>query len=266
MRDADGGGNQHGRSQHAKHFLAPCQFPVPSLQFPEGSQLGPTGNWELATGNLLPVFTDSVSARYPARWRPDRRQPRRLLRASGCRPDAEVAAIDSSSSRSRRSARLPQMSLISAVGPVDVQRDRLRHPVDRQIAEHLQLARADHGDAARLERDLRILRDVEEQVAPQILVAIGIARVDRARIDRRLDPERRRDPSGRRSPYRPGRRTPLHIRHNHVPDRKGRRRMPRIDRPSGRLRNRDSGQSGNDQGKGWTVHVSARISTESVVR
>src|SRR5439155_590730 len=69
---------------------------------------------------------------------------------------------------------------------VDVEHHRLGDAADRQVAGDLELVRGGLLHRGGLEGELRVLGDVEESVAAQVLVARRLVGVDAAGIDRHL--------------------------------------------------------------------------------
>jgi outer membrane protein assembly factor BamB len=63
-----------------------------------------------------------------------------------------------------------------------VQRHRLRHAPDGQVAGHLVLVSV-RRDAGGLERHCRVVRGVQEALRAQVLVALLVARIDRGRVN-----------------------------------------------------------------------------------
>src|SRR5439155_18168261 len=66
---------------------------------------------------------------------------------------------------------------------LNVESDFLRYAVHGQVASYFQLARACLFDLFGLESHGRVLRDVKEVFTLEVLVAIGLLRVDRSRVD-----------------------------------------------------------------------------------
>src|SRR5437762_2028844 len=101
--------------------------------------------------------------------------------------DAEVPAVDRGRGMCARTAPLGDR-------PLDVEDHRACRPAQREVPGHPPVVAVRLVDSRGLECDSRIARDVEEVSAAQVSVTLGLIRVDRARVDHRLDRPARRIP------------------------------------------------------------------------
>ncbi len=131
----------------------------------------------------------------------------------------------------RSHVQIPPLILDCLRGALDRERDFLRRPVHRQVADQLELARSAGFDAFRLEGQRRVLLHVEEIRAFQVLVTIFHARVDGGGVDGCLDRGFRRiggivlDAAGDLAEL------AFHVRDHHVADGELRRGVRRVDLP-----------------------------------
>ena len=116
----------------------------------------------------------------------------------GVEVHAEVLAIDACPSAEARDGLA--VGVLRRAEELHVERDRLRDAADRQVPVDDVLALALRLDPRALERDLRVIRDVEEVVRAEVIVAIRVAGVDARDVDLALERRVARSPWDRASP------------------------------------------------------------------
>src|SRR5436309_15143296 len=91
--------------------------------------------------------------------------------------------------KSRRSIVVEACALacLPSVATLDVEDHRACRPTQRQVAGHLPVVAVGLLDSRGPESDGRAACDVEEVGGAQVSVTLGLVRVDRARVDHRLD-------------------------------------------------------------------------------